>query len=153
MEPRMNVNNVNAAGFTKHRRVRALVRWGVVLFFAAQVLLAVPQLQSIVEPFLTVPNITYAQKMHIQWGAIFDLLYFVRRVTPENAVILMKEDGRPEFDQYFLFPRRVIYGDATAVSSNPQVGYVLIGDGYPQIPVYGSRIMMDETHGLYELQR
>ena len=137
----------------KYRLGRALVGWAVVLFFAAQVWLAIPHLQTALEPFQTVPNISYTEKMHIQWGAIFDVLYFVRRETPENAVILMKEDGRPEFDQYFLFPRRVIYGDSDALRNNPQVDYVLIGDGYPQFPVVGARRMMDDTHGLYELQR
>jgi hypothetical protein len=65
----------------------------------------------------------------------------------------MKDDGRPEFDQYFLFPRRVIYGDADALRCNPQVEYVLITDNYPQFPVSGTKKMMDGIHGLYELQK
>jgi hypothetical protein len=144
---------MNVAAFTKHRLGRLIAKWSMVLFFAAQLILAVPHLLTAVEPFQTVPNITYVEKMRIQWGGIFDLLDFVRRETPENAVILMKEDGRPEFDQYFLFPRRVVYGTAEALRNDPPIDYVLVDDGYPQFPVSGSKIMMDDTHGLFKLQK
>lgn len=137
----------------KDRLGPTFLKCGLGLFFAIQVVLGMPNLQAEVQPFLTVPNITYAEKMHIQWGAVFDVMDFVRRETPRNAVILMKDDGRPEFDQFFLFPRRVIYGDEEKLLLNPQINYVVIGDGYPQFPVDGIRIMLDDTHGLYELQR
>ena len=139
--------------FIRHPWLRVLARWSVAAFFAAQVVIAIPHLQDAIEPLRTLPTISYADKMRIQWGAVFDLLDFIRRETPENAIILMKEDGRPEFDQYFLFPRRVIYGDANALRRNPQVEYVLITDNYPQFPVNGTRKMLDGTHGLYELQK
>ncbi len=129
-----------------------LIRWTIAAFFAAQVVLAIPHFQNALEPLLTVPNISYADKMHIQWGAVYDQLDFVRRETPADAVILMKDDGRPEFDQYFLFPRRVIYGDADALRANPQIGYVLITDGYPQFPARGEKKMLDDAHGLYVLR-
>ncbi len=134
-------------------RLRRTLKWGLILLFATQVGFGIPNLQTAVEPFLTVPAIGYAEKMHIQWGPIFDLLYFISRETPENAVILMKDDGRPEFDQYFLFPRRVVYGGADALLHDRQIGYVLIDDGYPQFPVIGTKLMLDDTHGLFKLQR
>ncbi len=141
------------AKFTKCRFVSKLVDLSIAAFFAAQFLLAIPHLQNVSEPLRTVPNISDADKMRIQWGALFDRLDFVRRETPPNAVILMPEDGRPEFDQYFLFPRRVIYGDADALRDNPQVEYVLITDNYPPFPVRGEKMMLDDAHGLYRLQR
>jgi hypothetical protein len=144
---------VNTTGLREHRLGRKLVKWGLVLFFATQVVLGIPNLQTAVQPYLTVPYISYAEKMHIQWGRIFDLMDFIRRETPENAVILMNDDGRPEFDQYFLFPRRVIYGDAKALLNNDQIEYVLVNDGYPPFPVDGIKIMLDDTHGMYELHR
>ncbi len=136
----------------KQRLSNALIRGMIAAFFAAQVILAIPHFQNALEPLLTVPNISYADKMRIQWGAVYDQLDFIRRDTPADAVILMKDDGRPEFDQYFLFPRHVIYGDAAALRANPQIGYVLITDGYPQVPVIGEKKMLDDAHGLYELQ-
>ncbi len=141
------------AKFTKRRFVSKLIDLSTAAFFAAQVIIAIPHLQNAIEPLQTVPNISDADKMRIQWGDLFDQLDFIRRETPANAVILMPEDGRPEVDQYFLFPRRVIYGDADALRDNPQVEYVLITDNYPSFPVRGEKMMLDDAHGLYRLQR
>jgi hypothetical protein len=144
---------MNFAKFTRQRPLRSLTGLMIAVFFATQVIIAIPRFQDALFPLLTVPNISYTDKMYIQWGDVFVLLDFVRRETPENAVILMKEDGRPEFDQYFLFPRGVIYGDAATLANNPQVEYVIITDNYPQFPVSGTKKMMDETHGLFEVRR
>jgi len=144
---------VNTAIFTKRRFLRGLVRWIIAAFFAAQVVIAIPRSQDAIAPLLIAPNLTYTDKMYIQWGDLFVLLDFIRRQTPPDAIILMKDDQRPQFDQYFLFPRRVIYGDANALRDNPQVQYLLIARDYPQFPVSGTRIMLDDTHGLYRLQR
>jgi hypothetical protein len=144
---------VNFAKSTRQQPLRSLTRLMVAVFFAAQVIIAIPRFQDALFPLLTVPNISYTDKMYIQWRDIFVLLDFVRRETPENAVILMKEDGRPQFDLYFLFPRHLIYGNADAIANNPQVEYVLITDNYPQFSVDGVKKMMDDTHGLFELLR
>ena len=144
---------MNVVSFIRQRLGPTITRWCLVLFFAAQVYLAIPFLQASIQPLQAAPDISFVEKMHIQWGAIFDLLDFVRRETPETAVILMKDDGRPEFDQYFLFPRRVVYGGADVLQENSQIDYVLVDDGYPQFPVIGSKMMLDETHGLYKVQR
>ena len=135
------------------RVVPALAAGLLAAFFTAQVLLAVPSFQSAVATLMAAPNLTYTDKMYIRWGDIFAQLDFVRRETPPDAVILMKKDDRPEFDQYFLFPRRVIYGDAASLQSNPQIQYVLIADDYPAFPVSGAKVLMDGTHGLYRLTR
>ncbi len=125
----------------------------VAALFAAQILLAIPPLQSAVATLMIAPNLSYTDKMYIRWGAVFAQLDFVRRETPPDAVILMKKDDRPEFDRYFLFPRQIIYGDAQALQNNPQVQYVLITDDYPAFPVDGSKVLMDNSHGLYRLTR
>jgi hypothetical protein len=125
----------------------------VAAFFAAQVVLAIQPMQNAVALLLIAPNLSDTDKMYIRWGDVFAQLDFIRRETPPDAVILMKKDDRPEFDQYFLFPRRVIYGDAEALQSNPQVEYVLITDNYPQFPIDGVKILMDNAHGLYWLAR
>ncbi|MCL4393966.1 MAG: hypothetical protein M1482_04020 [Chloroflexi bacterium] len=102
---------------------------------------------------LIAPSLTYTDKMYVQWRDVYVLLDFVSRETPPTAVILMPEDERPEFDQYFLFPRRVIYGNDAALRDNPQIDYVLIVGEYPQFAVEGSRIMLDGTHGLVRLDK
>ena len=143
---------MNSASPSRQSVLRSLTRLIIALFLAAQVAIAIPRFQDALFPLLTVPNITYTDKMYIQWREIFVLLDFVRRETPENATILMKEDGRSQFDEYFLFPRHLIYGNADALTNNPQVEYVLISDDYPQFPVNGVKKMIDDTHGLFEVK-
>ena len=144
---------MNFAKLARQRPRRSLIRLMITVFFAAQVIIAIPRFQDALFPLLTVPNISYTDKMYIQWRDVFVLLDFIRHETPENAVILMKQDDRPQFDQYFLFPRRVIYGDAATLANNPQIEYVIITNHYPQFPVNGDKKMMDDTHGLFELAR
>lgn len=138
---------------TRQQLLSTLVGGLVAAFFGAQVLLAIQPMQSAAATLMIAPNLTYTDKMYIRWGDVFSQLDFIRRETPPDAVILMKKDDRPEFDQYFLFPRQVIYGDAEALQSNPQIGYVLITDNYPQFPVAGVKILKDDAHGLYWLAR
>jgi hypothetical protein len=134
-------------------RPAALLKWVIVALFAAQLVVAAPHLENTVATMLVAPNLTYPDKMYVQWRDVYVLLDFVRRETPPTAVILMNQDDRPEFDQYFLFPRRVIYGNAGALAGNPQITYVLITDHYPEFAVVGHKIMMDDVHGLYRLEK
>jgi hypothetical protein len=128
---------------------RTIFHWAIAAFFAAQFVIAIPHFQNILEPLRTVPNISDADKLRIQWGDVFDQLDFIRSETPDNAVIQMKEDGRPEFDQYFLYPRRVIYDD----KPNAQAEYIFVQENYPPFPVIGDKRMLDATHGLIRVQR
>jgi hypothetical protein len=121
----------------------------IAAFFAAQIIIAIPHFQNIITPLQTVPNISDADKMRIQWGEVYEQLDFIRRETPENATILMKDDGRPEFDQYFLYPRRVIYDTKPHV----QAEYIFVQENYPPFPVVGEKKMLDATHGLIRVQR
>lgn len=121
----------------------------IAAFFAAQIIIAVPHFQKIIEPLQTVPTISDDTKMRIQWGEVYNQLDFIRRETPDGATILMKENGRPEFDQYFLYPRRVIYGD----KPNVQAEYIFVQENYPPFPVVGEKKMLDATHGLIRVQR
>lgn len=123
--------------------------WAIAAFFAAHIIIAIPHFQNIIAPLQTVPNISDTDKMHIQWGEVFDQLDFIKRETPDNATILMKENGRPEFDQYFLYPRRVIYDDEPDV----QAEYIFVEENYPPFPVVGEKKMLDATHGLIRMQR
>ena len=131
------------------RITRTTLRLTIAAFFAAQFVIAIPHFQNILEPLRTVPNISDTDKMRIQWGYVFDQLDFIRRETPDNAVIQMKEDGRPEFDQYFLYPRRVIYDD----KPHAQAEYIFVQENYPPFPVIGDKKMLDATHGLIRVQR
>jgi hypothetical protein len=128
---------------------RTTFRLTIAAFFAAQIIIAIPHFQNIITPLQTVPNISDADKMRIQWGEVYDQLDFIRRETPDNTVILMKDDGRPEFDQYFLYPRRVIYDD----KPHDQADYIFIEENYPPFPVVGEKKMLDARHGLIKLQR
>ena len=129
--------------------IRQLFHWAITAFFAAQVIIAIPHFQNIIEPLQTVSDISDVDKMRIQWGEVYDQLDFIRRETPDNAVILMKDDGRPEFDQYFLYPRRVIYDDKPHVEAE----YIFIEINFPPFPVVGEKKMLDATHGLIKVQR
>ena len=95
------------------------------------------------------PNISDDDKMRIQWGEVYNQLDFIRRETPDNAVIQMKDDGRPEFDQYFLYPRRVIYDD----KPHGEAEYLFVEENYPPFPVSGEKKMLDLTHSLIKIQR
>ena len=85
------------------------------------------------------------------WGVHFPLMQFVQHQTPDDAVLLL-DPYYGAVDIYFLYPRRVLHGNAGTLRRHPEIQYVVINDrGFPDFPVAGSKIMLNENLGLYKL--
>ncbi len=63
------------------------------------------------------PRLTYGQKMQAKYGLYYDFMEFVKKNTPDDAVILIPPSmvpfmasGNSYLSNYFLYPRRLING-------------------------------------------
>lgn len=97
------------------------------------------------------PHLTFDQKMQMKLGVDYEYLYFIRQVTPENAVILypsqkaFRKEGSPFkheisnklFATRFLYPRKLIL--ESELENSPyakQITHVAIvnGEGKNRLP-------------------
>jgi hypothetical protein len=132
---------------------RWIAAWGVIVFFIAQLIIAIPVFLNALQPVWEHPNWSYEDKMRIYWGPYVDLMQFIQRQTPSNSVLLA-DPYYGSVDIYFLFPRTIIYGGADTLRSHPEIQYVVIDDrGYPDFPVPGDKIMLNDKIGLYRIHR
>ena len=132
---------------------RSLTMWGVIVFFIVQLIIAIPVFLSALQPVWEHPNWSYEDKMRIYWGPYVDLMQFIQRQTPSNSVLLA-DPYYGSVDIYFLFPRTVIHGEADTLRTHPEIQYVVIdGRGYPDFPVPGDKIMLNDKIGLYKVRR
>lgn len=134
------------------QHVRSIAVWVIVLLFLAQVMIAIPVIQHTWIGPLQYPNRTYEQKMRAVWGTYFDFMQFIQTATPNTSVLLLDPNHLYlSLNLYFLYPRRLIYGDEKTLHKHPEVDYVVIIEGFPNFPVNGEKIMFDDKHGLYRI--
>lgn len=134
--------------------LRTLTAYGIAALFVLQVALGFPFFQwNLTAPMLE-PNRTAEEKLRIAWGAFFDAMQFVQVQTPLDAVILIDSNYIYfNLTLYFLYPRKLLFGGETIFRANPEIGYVLITDGYPDFPVAGETTMLNDKHGLLRILR
>ncbi len=135
-----------------NQAIRGLVAIGIVALFAAQVAAGLPATVSAVSAPMQFPNRSDDEKMRIAWESYYDLVQFVQAKTSGDAILLFE----PKFyyasvNLYFLYPRKLIYGDEATLRSHPEIDYVVISDGYPAFPVPGEKMMLDDKQGLYRI--
>jgi hypothetical protein len=129
---------------------------GITLLFLVHVTMAVPVVQSTWEGPLLEPNRTYEQKMRLVWGwsPHFDFMQFVQANTPDHSVLLFDPNYRyATITLYFLYPRKIVYGNEETLRKRPEIDYVVISEGFPSFSVSGERIMFDDKHGLYRIYK
>jgi hypothetical protein len=134
--------------------LRAIAAYIIAALFVIQIADGLPAIQATLSKSLGTSNRSFADKMRTEWGTFFDLMQLVQDQTPVNAVLLF--DSHYAFSSvnlYFLFPRTLIYGDEETLHTHPEIGYVVISENYPQFSVPGEKIMVDERHGLYKVQK
>ena len=125
--------------------IRSLAVFGITLLFIGQVMSVVPTVQSTWAGPLQDPKRSYEQKMRSVWGSYFDFIQFVQTRTPDTSVLLF--DSKYYYatlNLYFLYPRKLIYGNEETLRSHPEINYVVISDGFPNFPVAGEKIMFDD---------
>lgn len=112
---------------------------------------AAPQVREV----LVNPGLTYDEKMSRIWGDYYAYMTFIQEHTPSSAVILIPPHGDTYplvgckgLDDYFLYPRRLINADQNALEEHPEVEYILIDGEFPDFPVAGERLMLNEQSGL-----
>lgn len=112
---------------------------------------AAPQVREV----LLNPGLTYEEKMSRIWGDYYAYMTFIQEHTPSSAVILIPPPGDAYplvgaswLDDYFLYPRRLINADQNALEEHPEVEYILIHGGFPDFPVAGERLMLNQQSGL-----
>ena len=133
-----------------NRSIRSLVALGIAALFVFQVAAGLPTIVSAVSAPLQFPDRSVDEKLRMEWGSFYDLMQYVQVKTPTNAVLLFAPNYQYRaVDLYFLYPRKLLYGDEATLHSHPEIDYVVISDGYPTFPVPGERTMLDSTQGLY----
>ncbi len=135
-----------------NQSIRSLIAFAIVVVFLAQIVNALSPAQSVWAGVLQKLDQSYEQKMHDVWGAYFDFMQFVQTTTPDTSVLLF--DSKYYFatlNLYFLYPRKLIYGNEETLHSHPEINYVVISDGFPNFPVAGEKIMFDDKQGLYRI--
>ncbi len=101
---------------------------------------------------------SYDEKMKRRRGWHYDLLYFIKENTPEDANILFPssdtylEIGNLGFNDYFLLPRNLYHGNRQILQSLRPPVYVVVYKEFPSFKVEGSRIMKDSEQGLIHYQ-
>lgn len=136
--------------------LRSIAVWLIALLFLAQVIAAIPIVRSMWEGPLQNPNWTYEQKMRSVWGwsSHFDFMLFVQAKTPETATLLFDPHYRfITLNLYFLYPRKLIYGNEETLRKHPETDYVVISEGFPNFPINGEKMMFDDKHGLYRIYK
>jgi hypothetical protein len=121
--------------------------------FGMHLVVAVPRFYAALAPLWEIPGRSYEDKMREKWGSYFELMQFVQRTTPENAVLLHDPTDYRWLAPYFLYPRRLLFGGEMMLREHPEIEYVLIRDDYPTSPVTGERLMLNDTLGLYKIRR
>jgi hypothetical protein len=134
------------------RIVRLIIGWGVVGLFVAQILVALPWFVSSLAPLVENPNRSYDEKMRIKWGDYYDLVQFIQKETPNNAVLLIDSNSHINIDLYFLYPRQLYYGDKQDLVQHP-IEYVILTGELPAPAVEGERMMLDDKRGLIRVRR
>ncbi|MFH1038183.1 MAG: hypothetical protein V1789_05880 [PVC group bacterium] len=138
----------------------------LVIVFAVLVALAVNLatvsgfIVSQMGPILARPGLSLKEKHWLLQGDYAVYMEFIERNTPERARILFpprEREYRP-FDwlwrnNYFLCPREIIYRGDAPLTAFPSIDYVLIYKDFPDFKVRGKKIMLDDTLGLYQIER
>lgn len=135
------------------RYLLTALAWCTVALFAAQAVAAFPQFELAAATYADHPAWSNSDKLHAKWGAYYDLMNFIQRETPSDAVILMDNTAREQIDLYFLYPRKPVYGDEAFFRAHPEIGYVVVTSYFPNFEVHGQVVMMDDHSGLYRVQR
>jgi hypothetical protein len=130
-----------------------LVRLAIASLFVAQIGLAAPWIVNLISPLIQNPNWSYDQKMRSRWGEYYDLMSFLQQHTSADAVILLPPRPNANMDPYFLYPRKLIYGDESALQEHPEIDYIAIDGEFPQFAVDGEKVMSNGQYGLYRLRR
>lgn len=129
------------------------VSGGIVVLFALQVWFLFSFAKDLLFPILSQPNRTYEEKRLAQNSDYFGYMLFVQKETPEDAVILLNSNIYQTLDLYFLYPRQLIYGGKAEWQTHPTVQYIVVRDNYPNFPIAGTRIMLDDQRGLIRLEK
>ncbi len=127
--------------------------WGVAIFVLVHLAVSVPILVGHLNPILENPGRSYDEKIQMKWGPDYTVVSFILKNTPENATILMEHAlyGAPE--QYFLFPRKLLYGGEETLRTHPEITYIVIDHDFPNFYVNGEKILMDDQRGLIKVRR
>ncbi|MBI5649197.1 MAG: hypothetical protein HZC40_01930 [Chloroflexi bacterium] len=133
------------------RFLRWLATLSIVILVLAHLVFSASAFQRALAPLWERPTWSYADKMQKTWGAYFPLMQFVQQQTPDDAVLLL-DPYYGAVDFYFLYPRRILHGGAEMLRQHPEIQYVVINDrDFPNFPVAGTKLMLNEHLGLYKL--
>ena len=134
--------------------VQSLVTFGIIGLFVAQIGAGLAQIDEAISGPMQFPNRSIDDKMRVEWGSYYDLMRFVQDKTPEDAILLLgTKSPFATLDLYFLYPRKLLFGSEETLNNHPEIGYVVISDGYPTFPVPGEKMMLDDKQGIYRLPR
>ena len=133
--------------------LRIAVAWILAGLFVAQLALSVFQFQNLLAPVVESPGRSYDAKMQLKWDGYYEFVHFVKENTPDDATILIGPGWNGPMDLYFLYPRHLIYGGAQLLQAHPEIDYVVANGAFPELPMPGERLMLDDSHGLIRVLR
>jgi hypothetical protein len=127
--------------------------WGVIFFIAAYLFVALPSFIDALRPLVgdstSYYELIFRNNVHVSPV----LVQFVRQNTPENVTLLLGSNWYPAHARYFFFPRVLIFGNEEALSQHPDIDYVVVWKDYPDFPVPGEKLMLDDERGLIKVLR
>ena len=105
-------------------------------------------------------NVSRNEKWEQQFGSYwYSYFRFVREHTPPRARILIPPLDKERFPwnvvrhNFFLQPRRIYQGSRPWLLKREMIDYVVTCGPFPDFPVEGERIMLDEKRGLIQIRK
>jgi hypothetical protein len=133
--------------------LRRIAAWGIIAYFAVQLLATFPQVLPGLQPLFNNDNLSYDDKMRLKWAGNYDLVQWIVQDTPETAGILMDNANSPPIDLYFLYPRHLFYGGEKDFQAHPEIGYIVVSSTFPDFPVSCEKHMVSENVGICRILR
>jgi hypothetical protein len=134
--------------------LNTLTFWLVVGMLTIHLIAGLFNLTARASPLFVSSALTFPELLQSDSRVAFDQVEFIRKQTPEQAVLLLGPKWYPQHALYFLYPRRLFFGGAGILAQHPEIEYVIIDDpGYPNFAVDGDKVMLDAERGLYKIRR
>jgi hypothetical protein len=135
------------------RSMQSSIARGVAVILVIHLGFAIQNLAYQVTPVVAHPNLSYDDKLLNQLGTSYEIVRFLQKETPQDAALLLPPGSNSSIDRYFLFPRKLYYGDITVLQEHPEIEYVVISDRSVDLEVVGDRKMLDAKRGVIRIRK
>jgi hypothetical protein len=127
--------------------------WLLLGLITAHLLFSAVSLLSITSPLLGNSVVTYEALVRSNLQVSYELIEFVQAKTPQDAILLISPRWNHAHALYFFYPRKLFFGGADVLQNHPEIQYVVSDGTFPDFPIEGEQIMLDQERGLYRIKR